>query len=157
VQKFDGPRQTVIGGTTPASRNLISANDDQGIDLGTSGTPGGQPEEHRIKGNYIGTDRSGTKDLGNRFCGVSLIDTEGNTLGGTTAASRNVLSGNGSEVCLFDASGTRMLGNRIGTTASGTGALGNDLSGVEILGSADKGSNNSLSDDVPLRSGSTSS
>jgi hypothetical protein len=78
-------------------------------------------------------------------------------LGGTTAASRNVLSGNGSEVCLFDASGTRMLGNRIGTTASGTGALGNDLSGVEILGSADKGSNNSLSDDVPLRSGSTSS
>jgi CSLREA domain-containing protein len=95
VALFDSPSQTVVGGTTPAARNLISGNDDQGIDLGTSGTPGGQPEAHRIQGNYIGTDRSGTKDLGNRICGVSLIDTEGNTLGGTTAATRNLVSGNG--------------------------------------------------------------
>ena len=39
-----------------------------------------------------------------------------------------------------------MLGNRIGTTASGTGAIGNDLSGVEIFGSAESGSGNSLRD-----------
>jgi CSLREA domain-containing protein len=146
VGLFDGPSQTVVGGSTPAARNLISGNDDQGIDLGTSGTLGGQPEEHRIQGNYIGTDRSGKKDLGNRFCGVSLIDTEGNTVGGTTATSRNVLSGNTSVVCLFNASGTQVLGNRIGTTASGNEALGNDLSGVEISGSAQFGSKNSLGD-----------
>jgi CSLREA domain-containing protein len=143
VSLFDGPRQTVIGGTTLAARNLISGNEDQGIDLGTSGTPGGLPEEHRIQGNYIGTDRSGTKDLGNANCGVSLNETEGNTLGGTTAASRNVLSGNDAGACLFSASDTRVLGNRVGTTASGTGALGNDLSGVEISGSS---SFNSLGD-----------
>jgi hypothetical protein len=144
VALFDSPSQTVVGGTTPAARNLISGNEDQGIDLGTSGTPGGLPEEHRIQGNYIGTDRSGTKDLGNRICGVSLIDTEGNTLGGTTAATRNVLSGNGADgACLFRASDTLMLGNRIGTTASGTGALGNDNFGVAIFGSS---SFNSLGD-----------
>ena len=143
VGLFDGPSQTVIGGTTPAARNLISANDDQGIDLGNSSSPGALPEEHRIQGNYIGTDRSGTKDLGNRFCGVSLLETSANTVGGTTAASRNLVSGNNAGVCLFDASDTKVLGNRIGTTASGTGALGNDLSGVEIFGS---GSFNSLGD-----------
>jgi CSLREA domain-containing protein len=143
VALFDSPSQTVVGGTTPAARNLISGNEDQGIDLGTSGTPGGLPEEHRIQGNYIGTDRSGTKNLGNRFCGVSLNDTEGNTLGGTTAATRNVLSGNADGACLFRASDTLMLGNRIGTTASGTGALGNDNFGVAIFGSS---SFNSLGD-----------
>jgi hypothetical protein len=146
VEMFDGPRQTVIGGTTPAARNLISANGDQGIDLGNSFSPGALAEEHRIQGNYIGTDRSGTKDLGNAKCGVSLFETSANTLGGTTAASRNLLSGNGGGVCLFDASDTLMLGNRIGTTASGTGALGNDLSGVEISGRAEFGSNNALGD-----------
>ena len=148
VALFDAPKQTVVGGTTPATRNLISGNGDQGIDLGNSLSPGAPPEEHRIQGNYIGTDRSGTKDLGNRFCGVSLFETSANTLGGTTAASRNLVSGNGSGVCLFDASGTEMLGNRIGTTASGTGALGNDLSGVEIFGSAESGSGNTLGDDT---------
>jgi CSLREA domain-containing protein len=143
VALFDSPSQTVVGGTTPAARNLISGNGDQGIDLGTSGTPGEPPESHRIQGNYIGTDRSGTKDLGNRFCGVSLVDTEGNTVGGTTAATRNLVSGNGGGVCLFDASDTHVLGNRIGTTASGTGALGNDQTGVQFAGPS---SFNSLGD-----------
>jgi len=146
VSLFDGPSQTVIGGTTPAARNLISANDDQGIDLGNSSSPGALPEEHRIQGNYIGTDRSGTKDLGNDACGVSLFETGANTVGGTTNASRNLISGNRAGVCLFDASGTQVLGNRIGTTASGTGALGNDLSGVEISGTPDGGSNNLVGD-----------
>jgi hypothetical protein len=146
VSLFDSPRQAVVGGTTPAARNLISGNGDQGIDLGTSAAPGGQPEEHSIRGNYIGTDRSGTKDLGNVKCGVSLFRTEGNTVGGTTAATRNLVSGNGGGVCLFDASDTHVLGNRIGTTASGTGALGNDNEGVFIGGFAEFSSDNRVGD-----------
>ena len=48
----------------------------------------------RIEGNYAGTDKSGTKDLGNAE-GVLVQNTPaGATIGGTTAASRNVISGN---------------------------------------------------------------
>jgi len=123
----DFPSQTVVGGATPAARNLISGNDFDGITLvNPSGT--------RIEGNYIGTDRSGTTDLGNTNKGVSVSVASGTTLGGTTAASRNVISGNdGSGLSISSSTGTRVLGNRIGTTAGGTGPLGNALGGVETI------------------------
>jgi hypothetical protein len=140
--------QTVVGGTTPAARNLISGNKN-GVDMGDNDIfSGGQPSGSiRVQGNYLGTDRSGTKDLGNDLDGIFLEGASGATLGGTSAASRNVVSGNGrTGVDLFFDSGTKVLGNRVGTTASGTGALGNDLFGVEISGSAESGSNNDLGD-----------
>jgi hypothetical protein len=108
---------------------------------------GGQPSGSvGVQGNYIGTDRSGTKDLGNDIDGIFLESASGATVGGTTAASRNVVSGNGNGVDLVFDSGTKVLGNRIGTTASGTGALGNDLYGVFVQGSPDTRSANSIGD-----------
>ena len=145
----DGPgvlSETVVGGTTPASRNLISGNEGAGVELGNSNFNGVQPGGHRIQGNYIGTDKSGTKDLGNGDDGIFLEDTSANVVGGKTVASRNVISGNGGGLDLFDASGTQMLGNRIGTTADGKGALGNDAYGVYIDGDQNLGSNNALGD-----------
>jgi hypothetical protein len=134
------PSQAMVGGTTPAARNLISGNDRGGVFIG--GRFGGeQADSMRVQGNYVGTDRSGTKDLGNDGIGLDIEAASGTTVGGTTAASRNVVSGNGSAgVDLVVASGTKMLGNRIGTTASGTGALGNADSGVLVEG----GSSNNL-------------
>ena len=136
-----------MGGTTPAARNLLSGNRN-GVEVGdTDAFFGGQPSGPvRVQGNYVGTDKSGTKDLGNDGDGIYLDNASGATIGGTTAASRNVVSGNGGGVDLVFDSGTRVLGNRIGTTASGTGALGNDLYGVFILGSLDTNSGNSLGD-----------
>jgi len=49
-------------------------------------------------------------------------------------------------VYLFQVSGTSVLGNRIGTTASGTGALGNDQYGVTFDSRSDTASNNKLGD-----------
>ena len=138
VSIYDGPtREIVVGGATPAARNVISGNRG-GVEMGNDGAGGlVSTEANRIEGNYIGTDKSGTKDLGNDFTGIFLDDTSNISVGGTTAAARNIVSGNGEDGLLLLQGSTNALvrGNRIGTTADGTGALGNDLEGVAISGS----------------------
>ena len=59
-------------------------------------------ENVEIKGNFIGTDPSGTQDLGNDGNGV-FINSQGNsTIGGASPKARNVISGNsGAGVQLF--------------------------------------------------------
>jgi CSLREA domain-containing protein len=124
--------KSVIGGSTPDKRNVISGNGDAGILIGFDSPA------NVIKGNYVGTDKSGTKDFGTQFDGIRILGREsGTTVGGTTAASRNVISGNNNfGLTIFEADGTKVLGNRIGTTANGTGDLGNDF-GVGIDSSSD--------------------
>jgi hypothetical protein len=129
VDMFQGPSGTVVGGSTPAARNVISGNDFDGVfDISSNAS--------LIEGNYVGTDKSGTKDLGNDT-GVHTSSASGTTVGGTTAASRNVISGNDNfGLFIFSSRGTKALGNRIGTTANGDAALGNVDSGVSIAGVA---------------------
>ena len=122
--------ETVIGGSMPYQRNVISGNGDTGVSLLNSSI------SSRVKGNYVGTDASGTQDLGNDYTGVFLGGTSGTTVGGKTAASRNLISGNAGSGLAFGGSQSKVLGNRIGTTADGKGALGNDLHGVSIYGGA---------------------
>lgn len=59
--RIDGD-ESLIGGNSPAARNLISGNLTHGIFL--LGGLGG----HRIKGNLIGTGKDATSDLGNGKC-----------------------------------------------------------------------------------------
>jgi len=123
-----GSSQTVVGGSTVAARNIISSNEGSGVFLDTANAT-------QIKGNYIGTDKSGNEDLGNTDHGVEFQnDSPDTTIGGTTAASRNVISGNNKDgLNISGTQGTKVLGNRIGTTASGTNALGNDGFGVYLF------------------------
>jgi CSLREA domain-containing protein len=134
---LSGPSENVVGGVTPAARNVISANGNYGIFLG-------QTNANLIEGNYVGTDKSGTNDLGNAFGGVSVRSASGNTVGGTTAAARNVISANDFHGVDILGSDNKVLGNRIGTTASGTGALGNTFAGVFILSSTTNPSTNNF-------------
>jgi CSLREA domain-containing protein len=136
VAIFGGPTETVVGGSTPDKRNVISGNGR--LSLFLDGSHGS-----RIQGNYVGTDKSGTKDLGNAN-GIHVQNTSGTTVGGTTAASRNVISGNDQTgLTIADSQEIKVLGNRIGTTASGTSALGNGFFGVSIQQGS---SNNSVGD-----------
>jgi titin len=82
-----------------------------------------------IEQNYIGTD--GTADLGNGW-GISIVG------GGSHTLRNNVVSGNdGVGIDLSDTSGNVIHGNRIGTNASGTAALGNaQEQGVRVSGSS---------------------
>ena len=87
-----------------------------------------------VEGNYIGTDPTGTLARGN-LVGVS-VQSANNRIGGTTAAARNVISGNQGGVFIRDptATGNVVQGNYIGTNAAGTAAVPNTgvQSGVQI-------------------------
>jgi hypothetical protein len=88
-----------------------------------------------IEGNFIGTDPTGATALG--FNSGVAISSNNNTIGGTTPAARNVLSGNtyGAQICCAGVTGNQVQNNYIGTNASGTGPVSNDF-GVLILGAA---------------------
>jgi hypothetical protein len=118
-----------IGGTTASARNIISGNG-VGIFIG-----GGF--SNTVQGNYIGTDITGTLDRGNSMSGVEL-QTNFNTIGGSSAAARNLISGNDGNGVLFTvgANVNQVQGNFIGTQVNGTSALGNGENGVRILSSS---------------------
>ena len=100
-------------------------------DTGTTG--------NKVQGNFIGTDVTGTLDLGNVVNGVIIERRRDNTVGGTVAGARNVISGNtndGVHINGAGASGNNVLGNFIGTSAVGTAAVGNGNIGVFISSSA---------------------
>ncbi len=120
----------LIGGTIPAARNVISGNG-SGVILGLVS---GDSHVNSVQGNFIGTDVTGTADLGNQFSGVLAQRSFENRIGGTTTGARNIISGNISRaIALEDNSGTLVQGNLIGTDISGTTALGNGSNGVQII------------------------
>jgi hypothetical protein len=125
-----GGDNTVIGGTTPGAGNLIS-----GTDLGISVTSASGTV---VQGNRIGTDVSGTRALGNGFgngVGISLSNARGSIIGGTSPGAGNVISGNDLGLDFSgDDSGTGVMGNLIGTDATGSTPVGNGTDGLELEG-----------------------
>jgi cell shape-determining protein MreC len=114
-----------IGGTAAGAGNVVSGNLSRGIWVTTTGTV-------TIQGNYIGTDYTGTVDLGNAGYGIYLDDAGTATIGGTAAGAGNVISGNSSGGIYAINGGVTVQGNIIGLNASGTAALGNTGSGIEV-------------------------
>jgi trimeric autotransporter adhesin len=98
---------------------------------------------NKVTGNYIGTDASGTTALGN-YIGVNIFLGSNNTIGGTTAAARNVISGNSFGVAMTATTSNKVIGNYVGTDASGTKDLGNTLVGVRIGGGFGAAFNNAI-------------
>ena len=116
----------VIGGTTPAARNLVSGlfgaillqRDGNGL---------------TVQGNLIGTDRTGTVAIGHTsypaiYTSARLTNAR---IGGTQAGARNVISGNPLGAIGLNAAGagvyagTRIEANIIGADASGALPLPN--------------------------------
>ena len=127
-----GASGNVIGGTTPAARNVISANKLSGI-LITTNSVG-----NLVQGNFIGVDATGTNALGNAVAGISIVSASSNTVGGTTPGARNVISCNvshGIEVFGVTATANSIQGNYVGTAVTGQSALANKLCGMHIQSS----------------------
>jgi hypothetical protein len=133
VDIVDGAGMNTVGGTTAGARNVISGNASSGVKISGNAPDGTRTADNVVAGNYIGTNAAGTAALGNDH-GVELSSGTGdNTIGGTTAGSRNVISGNASDgVLISDAftSGNTVAGNFIGTNKDGTAAVANGADGV---------------------------
>ena len=118
----------ITGGNTVIRGLVINRFGGDGIRIETAGS-------NVIENNYIGTNVAGTADLGNGGAGVHIIGTASNNVGGTLAAARNVISGNGGSGILIEGAGATqntVEGNYIGTSASGAAAIGNAGSGVTL-------------------------
>ncbi len=146
---IDGSANNTVGGTVSGSRNIISGNQFDGVLITNAGATG-----NVVLGNYVGTDVTGTHALGNAAVGVSSYQSGGGTtIGGATSAARNIISGNGfGGVTLGDETGVAdvVVGNYIGTDATGTHSLGNGtgvfLAGINsLIGGSGPGQRNVIS------------
>jgi parallel beta-helix repeat protein len=142
----------IIGGSTAAQRNVISGNGENGVYIYSYGNFVG----NTVVGNYIGTDVSGTLDLGNGWYGVNITLSDNNIIGGSAAGDGNVISGNDGGGIYIDGFDIQVKGNRIGTSAAGDSALGNLGTGIYIfIGSSTVISGNVISgnttDGIELR------
>ena len=120
---FANSYNNTIGGLTTAARNIISGNTSYGILLNYDAY------DNTILGNFIGTDSTGTVAKPNSS-GLLVIG-PGNTIGGSTAGARNIISGNTGFGVQLDAPSNFVIGNYIGTNAAGTARLANDV-GIAI-------------------------
>lgn len=119
VRAFFSPGNR-IGGATPAARNIISGNLGIGlqIDVNSIGNV--------VQGNFIGTDATGTNALANAADAIFINNGSHNSvIGGSNAAARNIIAGNGNSVGINAAntSGLLIQGNFIGTDVTGTKLL----------------------------------
>jgi hypothetical protein len=144
--EIDSSSGNTIGGTVAGAADLISGNGQSGVVMDGS-------SDNVIAGDFIGTDATGTKGLGNGYekSGVSLTDaSNGNTIGGTVAGASDVISGNGGPGLEINASSDNLVeGDLIGTDATGTIALGNTQSGINFdLASGDTAAEASLGNTI---------
>jgi len=114
--------------------NLISGNSQNGIKI-----VGPNASENILRGNFIGTDRTGLiidtdgdplngNDLGNGASGVMIENAPRNEIVPSTSRGNNVISGNNQHGVFIigeHASENLVLGVGIGTDVDGDIALGN--------------------------------
>ena len=131
IRNSNGNGNNLIGGTTPFSRNLISMGDSPGVQMFGTGA-------NIVQGNFIGTDVTGNSVLGNNGSGIT-VGRPNSLVGGTSFGSGNVISGTTFNGLIYGigvllsggtGAGTIIQGNRIGTNAAGTAALGNFRHGI---------------------------
>ena len=117
----------IVGGGTAAERNVFSGNGQLGILILGPGTV--------VRGNYVGTDVTGTVAIPNQH-GIEMGAPNG-IVGGTLPGEGNLVSGNILNGIVISSqanpNGTVVLGNFVGTDATGTiGIPGQSIAGIVI-------------------------
>jgi CSLREA domain-containing protein len=146
VEFASGSSNNTVGGTTPDARNVISGNTSAGVESTDQNT-----NNNVIEGNLVGTDATGARALVPNIInsGIRFDGGTGNTIGGTSAGARNVISGNAGGIDLafvgsggfgtgsveFEASHTLIEGNFIGTDVTGNVAIPDPGGAVTIFAS----------------------
>ena len=135
----------LVGGEFTMARNVISGNLFAGVSIRGDETVD-SVASNVVEGNWIGTDVTGKKALGNIEDGVAIIESEGNEV------TSNLLVANYGGVFIREATSiaNTVEGNLIGTDEDGTTGLGNFDYGVDIL----EGEGNVVSDNLIAFNGS---
>lgn len=120
-----GPMHNIIGGQSDEERNIISANEEDGIIIYNS-------SDNTITGNFVGTDKNGTQPLGNKSNGIRIDATANNNTIVENLISGNTLNG----ISFWNSHFSNVTGNFIGTDISGNLPLGNNNCGISIGGDA---------------------
>ncbi|MBC7452033.1 MAG: T9SS type A sorting domain-containing protein [Cytophagales bacterium] len=96
---------------------------------------------NKILGCYIGTNNLGTAARPNSSSGIHIDTCNQNIIGGTIAAERNIISGNGNHgiECLFNSDNV-IIGNYVGLDVTGTVSIGNSQHGIAMY----NGTNNNV-------------
>ena len=115
-------RQNLIGGGEAETRNIISGNSIDGIAVSGFGAA----SANLILGNYIGTDPSGVVALPN-YRGVVLSGSSPNNL-----VQSNLVSGNLLQGMSVGGYSNVVVGNFVGTDATGRKALPNRAAGIGV-------------------------
>lgn len=126
-----GAHNNAIGTDGNGEGNVISGNGQYGVYL--QGNTEDPVVSNSIKGNYIGVDVTGNAALPNS-AGVMMLTGENNnnSIGGSTATSKNVISGNTTVgIAIASGNNNQIIGNYIGTNALGTIAVPNNY-GINI-------------------------
>lgn len=142
----DAPN-TTIGGTTGGTLfdctgacNVISSTVPASVGVCGFGIVvfGAGSTNANIKGNYIGTDRTGSIARGNTPCDGIRVDggAAGTVIGGTGVVDRNVISANAGDGIDIRSGVTTVRGNFIGTDDNGAADLGNQNDGILVYGSS---------------------
>ena len=122
-----------IGGSAPGDRNVISGNGSGVVFFGDTAA------ENHVLGNFIGTDVTGTLDLGNQCEGVAVQRATGTIIGGALPEAGNLVSNKQtSGIQLFGADDCVIEGNIVGTDRLGQRPLGNREHGIQISGNRNR-------------------
>jgi hypothetical protein len=120
-----------VGGTAAGAGNVISGNSNDGVLIAGNATTGNQ-----VQRNFIGVDATGAASLANQGQGVEINGATTNTIGGTTASARNIISGNSGNGILLSGPSNLVEGNFIGTDLTGASAVANGSNGIKITGAS---------------------
>jgi CSLREA domain-containing protein len=127
---IQGAPNATIGGIAAGAGNVISGNQQNGVEISGQAAAGNQ-----VVGNMIGADVGGFLGVGNQMDGVLINGAPNNTVGAPVPGGRNVISDNqqnGVEIRGPQAANNLVQANFIGTTDGGGFNLGNNGDGVLI-------------------------
>lgn len=121
-----------VNGPPNNALNVINLNGSHGISV--------EGSHNLIQGNYIGTQADGLQIRPNEGSGIYVSKGQENQIGGANGLG-NLISGNrlaGIEILGENSLENKIEGNFIGTDLTGSNALANEATGIEIYGDANQ-------------------
>jgi len=121
-----------VGGSASGAGNIISANASNGVDIAGYNVTNSGPaasDFNVVQGNFIGTDATGTNNLGNIGSGVlingSVAEASTNVIGGELTGQANIIAFN-------DSNGVTVVSNAVADAILGNSIFSNAVLGIEL-------------------------